>query len=320
MCRSRRRSLLTSSCYIRSTSRVYLRPSDVQYFHEFCCTDPTILQLSPSALRWWHPLVQAYRQPTRPPSLPERPPAIITDWIQQHSLNPNHQKTQLLIISRSRKPTTHSISLNGHTLTLCSEVKYLGVTISNNLTWSRHINNITKSTKRLLGRIHRKFHDAPNHLRLKLQYFLSSTTVVLFWTPTKLPTMQSQLENIQKFAGRISTKNWSSDYPSLCVPLNLKSLSARRQIQKLKLCYNILTNNSCLPSRSFHSPPPPISSVPKLQTAFHTLRSDFSPQSLIFCWHCQTLEYTTWGHHFCAITRQFQKPPKSFLYLYLTVT
>ena len=199
MCRSRRRSLLTSSCYIRSTSRVYLRPSDVQYFHEFCCTDPTILQLSPSALRWWHPLVQAYRQPTRPPSLPERPPAIITDWIQQHSLNPNHQKTQLLIISRSRKPTTHSISLNGHTLTLCSEVKYLGVTISNNLTWSRHINNITKSTKRLLGRIHRKFHDAPNHLCLKVY----QTTVLLkldyccaIWDPHQV-TYQSQLENIQ---------------------------------------------------------------------------------------------------------------------------
>jgi len=45
--------------------------------------------------------------------------------------------------------------------------------------------------------------------------------------------MRSQLENIQKFAGRIITTNWSSDYPSLCVSLNLKSLSAQRQIQKL---------------------------------------------------------------------------------------
>jgi len=116
---------------------------------------------------------------------------LISNWIQQHGLNPNHEKTQLLIISRSRKPTTLSISLNGHTLTPCSEVKYLGVTISNDLTWSRHINNITKSTKRLLGRIHRKFHDAPSHLHLKVY----QTTVLpkldyccAVWDPTKLPT------------------------------------------------------------------------------------------------------------------------------------
>ena len=70
------------------------------------------------------------------------------------------------------------------------------------------------------------------------------------WDPHQV-TYRSQLENIQKFAGRIITKNWSSEYPSLCVSLNLKSLSAQKQIQKLKLCYKILTNNSCLPSDHF---------------------------------------------------------------------
>jgi len=78
----------------------------------------------------------------------------------------------------------------------------------------------TKSTKRLLGRIHRKFHDAPNHLRLEVY----QTTVLpklnyccAVWDPHQV-SYRSQLENIQKFAGRIVTKNWSLDYPSLCVP------------------------------------------------------------------------------------------------------
>ena len=138
-------------------------------------------------------------------------------------------------------------------------MKYLGVTISNDLTWSRHINNITKSTKCLLWRIHRKFHDAPNHLCLKVY----QTTVLpkldyccAVWDPHQV-TYRSQLENIQKFTGRIITKNWSLDYPSLCVSLNLKSLYARRQIQKLKLCYKILTSNSCLPSDHFTPHPHP---------------------------------------------------------------
>ena len=43
---------------------------------------------------------------------------LITDWIQQHGLNPNHQKKQLLIISRSRKPTTPYFSERPHSHTL----------------------------------------------------------------------------------------------------------------------------------------------------------------------------------------------------------
>ena len=90
----------------------------------------------------------------------------------------------------------------------------------------------------------------------RLQYSLSSTTVVLFGTPTKLPTGLNQKISKNSQAGSLP-KNWLLDYPSLCVSLNLKSLSARRQIQKLKLCYKILTNNSCLPSNHFTPHPYP---------------------------------------------------------------
>ena len=85
-------------------------------------------------------------------------------WIQKYGLNPNHQKTQYLSISRSRNRPALTISLNGHTLHPCLDVKYLEVTITTNLSWSLHIDNIAKTTKRLLGRIQKNLRDAPNHL------------------------------------------------------------------------------------------------------------------------------------------------------------
>ena len=183
----------------------------------------------------------------------------VTNWIQKHSLNPNHQKTQYLPISRSRNRPALTITLNGHTLHPCSDVKYLGVTITTNLSWTLHIDNIAKTTKGLLGRIHRNLRDAPNHLRHKIY----QTTVLpkldycgAVWDPRQLKSTK-QLENIQKFAGRVITQNVSSDYPTLCSSLNLKPLPTRRRMQKLKLCYNILSDRSCIPSSAFSPHPKP---------------------------------------------------------------
>ena len=76
----------------------------------------------------------------------------VTNWIQRHGLTPNHQKTQYLPISQSKNGPRLTISLNGQTIDPSSEVKYLGVTLTPNLSWSTHIENISKSSKQLLGR------------------------------------------------------------------------------------------------------------------------------------------------------------------------
>ena len=124
----------------------------------------------------------------------------VTNLIQKYGLNPNHQKTQYLPISRSRNRPALTITLNSHTLHPCSDVKYLGVTITTNLSWSLHIDNIAKTTKRLLGRILRNLRDAPNHLRHKIY----QTTVLpkldyILWSslgPRQLKSTKL-LENIQ---------------------------------------------------------------------------------------------------------------------------
>ena len=159
----------------------------------------------------------------------------ITDWIHKQGLTPNHQKTLYLPISRSKIRTAPVIHLNGHPLSPCLSVKYLGVTLTSNLSWSQHIDTISKATKRLLGRVHRNFRDAPNHLRHRIY-----TSTILpkldycsaVWDPHH-QTHSKRLENVQKFAGRVITQKWSAEYESLLSSLNLKPLATRRRMQKL---------------------------------------------------------------------------------------
>ena len=56
------------------------------------------------------------------------------------------------------------------------------------------------------------------------------------------------IENVQKFALRVCSKSWSSDYATLLDTLSIPTLSDRRDTLKLCLLFNILTDRVTYPS------------------------------------------------------------------------
>jgi (p)ppGpp synthase/HD superfamily hydrolase len=53
-------------------------------------------------------------------------------------------KCNVISVTRNKKPIKFDHTLHGHTLDHVTKAKYLGVTISSDLKWGSHINNITK--------------------------------------------------------------------------------------------------------------------------------------------------------------------------------
>ena len=66
-------------------------------------------------------------------------------WITSAGLSVNLAKSTLLLISRMRSKPSLSILLNSTPVPISDSVKYLGVTISSDLTWNRHVSNICLS-------------------------------------------------------------------------------------------------------------------------------------------------------------------------------
>ena len=116
-------------------------------------------------------------------------------------------------------------------LTRVYSYKYLGITLTHNLSWSPHIKNCCNKTRRLLGLFYRRFHQHStsstmiqlyrSHIHLHLEY---SSTV---WNPGLKGDIDA-LEDVQKFALRMCTKSWNFNYEELLTNANLPSLRTRR--------------------------------------------------------------------------------------------
>ena len=108
-------------------------------------------------------------------------------WETMWHMNCNPSKCQVLHVTRLKTPTETKYFLHDTELDNVSSAKYLGVTISDDPSWSTHIDNITRSTNQTLGflkrniRVHNKDLKSIAYktlVRPKLDY---ASTV---WSPT----------------------------------------------------------------------------------------------------------------------------------------
>ena len=134
--------------------------------------------------------------------------------------------------------------------------------------------------------------QTPPQLRCKI--YITTTLPKLeycsaVWDPHHVKRRQ-QLENVQKFAGRVITNNWTSGYELLCSSLGLMKLADRRRTQKLKLCYKIVNNLSCIPSFTLFPHPYPSPWAPNSkQLSLPLARTEAHEQSffvnVVFLWN-----------------------------------
>ena len=79
-------------------------------------------------------------------------------WTNQNDVRLNSEKCKETIIdfSRNYSPTSgiQSVTIGEQVLERVEHAKMLGVTISNNLTWSKHIDNIVSKAGKRVGPIH----------------------------------------------------------------------------------------------------------------------------------------------------------------------
>ena len=84
----------------------------------------------------------------------------ISDWVDNNYLHLNVQKCKFMPVSRKRTQyLLPTLKLCGQELQKVDTYKYLGLIMSSDLSWSKHIDSICSKAKRLLGILYRLFSE-----------------------------------------------------------------------------------------------------------------------------------------------------------------
>ena len=105
---------------------------------------------------------------------------LIVERIRANKLSLNTSKTDLVIFkSRNKKITKHlNFRISGQKIQPSSQVKYLGVTLQDDLLWATHLGNLRKKLSHSIGLLSKIRHYVQKHLLRTLYYSLFNSHLI----------------------------------------------------------------------------------------------------------------------------------------------
>ena len=166
-------------------------------------------------------------------------------FLNQNKLKINKEKTQVMIFNKSRKwdfhPKLHFS--DGTALEVISEIKLVGVVLSEDLTWHKNTQYICEKARLKLWILRRMVTLDLSHDQLFDVYCKEVRSILEFGVPVWHPGLtkkdSNSIERIQKVAIKIILQEKFIDYSSACDYFNTTSLKQRRE----KLCLTFAMKN-----------------------------------------------------------------------------
>ena len=158
---------------------------------------------------------------------------IAAEWTNNNDMEINSDKSKEMIISYARVNLGNevpNIIIEGRVVERVDHVKLLGITLSNDLTWKRHVDNIVKKAGKKMYMLYQVKRADVNQADLVTVYISVVRPVVEYACPvwhTNLPIYFSDnIEMIQKRAMKAMFPGMS--YLDILNHINLSTLKERR--------------------------------------------------------------------------------------------
>ena len=179
----------------------------------------------------------------------------LQQWEQDWMMSFNPSKCEVLRITKKKSHLQTAYSLHGQTLAVAKSGSYLGVTVSDDLSWNEHVNRVTKKSNSSLAFIRRNLASCPQAtkaqayqslVRPSLEYASSA------WDPHTQGCVH-QLEAVQRRAARFVKGDYhtTSSTSKMIQDLGWQPLQTRRQQAKVTLMYRIVNNLVDIPGEQY---------------------------------------------------------------------
>ena len=180
---------------------------------------------------------------------------ILENWEKLWDMSFYPSKCQVIHVTRRKTPLQTKYHLHGCVLESVPSAKYLGVTISEDLKWSEHTNNITKKANQTLGflkrniRVHNKDLKSTAYKTLVRPQLEYASTVWSSHTDLDI----NKLESVQRRAARWVTRDYqyTSSLSKMRQDLNWRTLDQRRIDSRLVLLYKVTYDLVAIPASDY---------------------------------------------------------------------
>ena len=173
----------------------------------------------------------------------------LTEWAEKWQMAFNAKKCTVLKIHRKRAPLRgNPYHMMGTALDEVDQATYLGLELTNNLSWSPQVQKITKKANNTLHFLRRNLWGSPQ--KVKEMAYTSMVRPILeygstVWDPHEA-THINQIEMIQRRAARFVSGNFSRQASVTAILQNLgwHTLQERRCIARLSMFHKIIHQNT----------------------------------------------------------------------------
>ena len=186
----------------------------------------------------------------------------VFSWAKTWGMSFNVKKCVHLTITKKPHPLEYVYSIDGDVIPNEKSTKYLGVTITSDLSWTKLIETIKTKASRTLGLIRRNLGPCDTTVKEKAYQSLVRPQLEYassVWNPfTK--TDKTKVESIQKQAARFTLSNYqrTSSVNTMLETLKWDTLENRRLLAQATVFYKIINGiiNISIPHRLTPKPRP----------------------------------------------------------------
>ena len=182
----------------------------------------------------------------------------LANWENTWGMEFHPQKCSIMSITRSKSPRLYNYKLKGHTLENTKSAKYLGVTLTSDLSWNTHIDTISKKANSVLGFLKRNLKNCSTETKSKaykalVRPHLEYCSTV--WNPFSQDNIY-KLEIVQRRAARYALNRYhnTSSVTSMLEDLKWDTLDSRRAKTQVLLLYKIVNNIVDIDANQFLTP------------------------------------------------------------------
>ena len=181
--------------------------------------------------------------------------ASLEQWEKMWDMQFNPSKCQVLQITKKAKPLNTKYILHNVELESVPAAKYLGVTIADDLSWSKLIDFTTKRANQTLGflkrniRVHNKDLKSVAYKTLVRPQLEYASTV---WYP-HTTTDINNVEAVRRRAARWATRDnrYTSSVTAMLKDLNWRPLDQRRIDSRLVMMYKVTYDVVAIPASDY---------------------------------------------------------------------